>query len=645
MRSKLVPAFLLMLLPRLLLAAPSADVEQQGKTILHLLDYVAVEYPGFVRDGKVLNESEYREQAEFANQIRTRIEALPDNPGKATLSKQGEDFNKAVATKSDGARVVAYATSIRADLIHYYDIQVAPKRAPDIALGAHLYTQYCVSCHGEKGAGDGPQAKGLEPKPVNFLDRERADQRSLFALYNTITLGVAGTSMPAHPQLSDEERWALAFHVSRLAYEEATQAQGAKAWQKASDPAKKFSRMADVVMATPSATRQRDGDEAFAVLTYLRMTPSALQALQPPPLTFTIETLHSALDAYRAGRKNQAYDLAVTAYLEGFELAEGSIDQLDSDLRPRLEQDLMALRNHIKSGAPVTVVETSLAELEPKLRSTQSRLQAAMDSGSTDFIGSLVIVLREGIEAILVLAAMAAFLIKTGRRKGLAYLHGGWISALALGVITWFVSEKVISISGAQREVTEGVTALLSAVILLYVGFWLHSKTYASRWNAFIKSQVQEAIDGGTLWGVATVSFLAVYREVFETVLFYQAMWIQAEHVGRVSIVSGFALGAGLLALIAWALSRYSVRLPLGIFFGFSSVLMALLAIIFAGKGIAALQAAGKIDPIIIPGPTVSALGIFPNLQGVVVQLALVLLVIGGFVYSHHTANRRPTDA
>jgi high-affinity iron transporter len=645
MRPISILAALLLLLHAPSFAGDQRDADKQGKSILHLLDYVAVEYPGLVQGGKVLNEGEYHEQTEFAGQIRALIGALPDNSSKAALSKLAEDFRRAVLNKSEGAQVVALAAQIRADLIRGYDIQVAPKRPPDKALGAQVYQQYCVACHGANGAGDGPQAKGLDPKPVNFLDGERAGQRSLFSLYNVVSLGVNGTSMAAFSQLSDEQRWAVAFHVGSLAYNKEARERGEKAWEKHSDTTKIFGRLIDVVMLAPNDARTAHGDEAYAVLGYLRSTPSALVAQQPHPIAFSIDTLHSAVEAYKAGRRGEAYDLSVTAYLEGFELVEASIDNLETGLKPRLEQEFMALRNQIKSGAPVTVVENALAALEPKLRDTQGRLQAGNAEGSTDFVGSLIIVLREGVEAILVLAAMAAFLVKTGRRHGLVYLHGGWIAALLLGVITWFVSEKLISISGAQREVTEGVTALISAVMLLYVGFWLHSKTYASRWNAFIKSQVQDAVTGSTLWGIAMVSFIAVYREVFETVLFYQAMWVQAEHIGKVSILSGFASGSALLALLAWALSRYSVRLPLGLFFGFSSVLMAVLAIIFAGKGIAALQAAGKMDAISVAAPTVSALGIFPNMQGLLLQAVLIVLVIGGFAYSHYSATRKSSHA
>ena len=113
----------------------------------------------------------------------------------------------------------------------------------------------------------------------------------------------------------------------------------------------------------------------------------------------------------------------------------------------------------------------------------------------------------------LVLAAIIAFLVKAGRRDALPYVHAGWVSAIALGGITWLVATYAIGLSGANREITEGVTALLAAAMLIYVGFWLHNKAYAHAWNRFIKEQVGSALEKKTLWAMAGVSFLAVYRE------------------------------------------------------------------------------------------------------------------------------------
>jgi len=181
--------------------------------------------------------------------------------------------------------------------------------------------------------------------------------------------------------------------------------------------------------------------------------------------------------------------------------------------------------------------------------------------------------------------------------------------------------------------VTEGVTALVSAGLLLYVGFWLHGKASAVRWNQFIRNQMTTAIGRGALFSIALVSFLAVYREVFETVLFYQALWLQAEGNGQTAVVAGFAVGFTALVVVAWVIARMSVRLPLGAFFAASSVLLAVMAIVFAGQGIAALQEAGKLAASRINFPSIPLLGIYPNLQGLALQLALLTIIVIGFAY------------
>jgi high-affinity iron transporter len=212
--------------------------------------------------------------------------------------------------------------------------------------------------------------------------------------------------------------------------------------------------------------------------------------------------------------------------------------------------------------------------------------------------------------------------------------------ALLLGGLTWVVSSELISISGAQREVTEGVTALVSSAVLLYVGFWLHSKSSAAQWNAFIKQQMSGAARGGAWFSVGLVAFLAVYREVFETVLFYQALWVQSDGAARTAVLAGLASGMVALVALAWLIIRFSVRLPLGLFFGASSALLAVMAVVFAGQGIAALQAAGRLPVNPVSFPTIPLLGIYPNLQGLMLQILLVVVILSVFLHARQQDSR-----
>ena len=136
------------------------------------------------------------------------------------------------------------------------------------------------------------------------------------------------------------------------------------------------------------------------------------------------------------------------------------------------------------------------------------------------------------------------------------------------------------------------------------------------------------ALGAGTLWGLAGLSFIAVYREAFETILFYQALWVQTDTPGKSMALGGFVVGAAALGLVAWLVFRYSLRLPLRQFFSVTGILMFVLALVFAGKGVAALQEAGYIPVSPVPFPRVDLLGIYPNAQGLLLQLGLLLLAL-----------------
>jgi high-affinity iron transporter len=612
-------------------AAPETG-ESDPQSVVHLLDYVAVEYPQFVKNGQVVNAAEYGEQVEFAGQIERAIRKLPPNPAREQYAKQAAQLLASIRSKSDGAAVSRDAQQLQRAIIAAYNIEIAPRHAPDMRTAAATYAENCAVCHGVTGDGKGPQAASLQPSPTNFLDRARQSARSVYGLFNTITLGVEGTAMRPFSSLSPEQRWELAFYVSRFASTDAQRANGAEAWEHGQGRGA-FPDLAAVVTTTPEDARRKD-ETTEAVLAYLRANPA--QIAPPSPIAFSIATLRESFQRYQAGQPDEAYQLAVNAYLEGFELAEGSLDSRDHELRTNVEAGMMEYRNALKQAQSQELVRAKFDAAVGLLSEAQQRLATPTVSATASFLSSLVIIVREGLEAILVLAAMAAFLIRTGRREGLPWLHGGWIVALLLGGATWLVSSKLIAITGAQREVTEGVTALISAVLLLYVGFWLHNKANAAKWSEFIRGQMNSAVKGGTLFGFALVSFFAVYREVFETVLFYQTLWLESEGSAQTAVIVGLGVGSAILVVTAWLLARFSVRLPLRLFFGASSILLAIMAVVFAGQGIANLQSAGKLSANPITFPSVPVLGIYPNLQGLTLQLVLIAVIVAGFVYTRN---------
>ncbi|MEE4251111.1 MAG: FTR1 family protein [Alcanivoracaceae bacterium] len=221
-------------------------------------------------------------------------------------------------------------------------------------------------------------------------------------------------------------------------------------------------------------------------------------------------------------------------------------------------------------------------------------------------------------------------------------MHAGWVTALVAGGITWWAARSFISISGASREVMEGVAALAAALVLFYVGVWMHSKTHAAQWQAYIQKHVTERLKAGTLWGIAALAFVAVYREVFETVLFYEALLTQSLPAQIPTILSGFVVGTLCLSIIAWAMVRYSIKLPIRRFFSVTTYLLVGLSFVLIGKGVIALQEAAIIG--ISPLPIsfeIDWIGLKSTWQSLFGQFTVVVLFAVFAIHSRFSSVQR----
>lgn len=603
----------------------TSELATAPQAILHILDYLSVDYPSTVENGAVTEPEEYEEQREFVQQLMVHMQQLPEQSEKSALLERAATLATAIAQRAPGTQVQTLCAELSAGLITAYHVPIAPARLPPLSIAAALFQQHCVACHGAEGLGNGPAAAALQPPPSNFHLRERQAQRSVYGLYSTITLGVEGTAMPAFTRLSEDERWALAFYVSNFLATEAERAEGKRLWQQGRQH-EAFTNLGTLTQATPAMAAAQHGPAGAAVLAYLRSTPEQVMPTKLAALQFSREQLAASLQAYRAGEKTRAYDLAVAAYLEGFELAEASLSVLDGTLKQRIEADMGQYRQTLRRQAPVPVVAAQEAALQQLLHDATARLQTTHLSPTMGFVGALSILVREGLEAMLVIAAIVAFLIKLQRRDALRYVHIGWVGALATGGLTWLAAKHLIHLSGANRELTEGLTALVATIMLVYVGLWLHSHAHAQQWQRFLHGKVRQTLTGGTIWSLALISFIAVYREVVETVLFYETLWLQAGPASHTAIFCGLGTAVLVLLILGWTLFRLSVRLPLQLFFRINAALLLILAVIFAGKGISALQEAGQLPVNPVHLPTISLLGIYPTLEGLGLQIA----VIGG---------------
>jgi high-affinity iron transporter len=253
-------------------------------------------------------------------------------------------------------------------------------------------------------------------------------------------------------------------------------------------------------------------------------------------------------------------------------------------------------------------------------------------SGWGAFFESFLIILREGFEAILVIGAIVAFLLKTGHRERLSSI---WLGA-GLGVlgsaVTAVVLSTVLSAIPASREILEGVTLLVAVVILFSVSYWLISKVEAAKWQQFIRDKVTNALSHGGGKALAFVAFLAVYREGAETALFFQALFREDGAIA-LPLTLGILVGFVALAVVFTLFYRFGVRIPLRPFFSVTSALLYYMAFVFAGRGIKELQEGNVLSATRIPGfPTLPAMGIYPTVETVSLQLLLIVAFVFAIV-------------
>lgn len=609
--------------------AAAADGAATVPQTWQMIDYLATDYAGAVKDGAVISTSEYAEMREFSRTARSRIQALPPTASSAALLAEADTLIARIDGKASPADVARSAHTLADALLKAYPISTGPQRTPDLAQGATLYQQQCAACHGPAGRGDGPVGVRLSPPPVNFTDPARADERSALSLYEVITQGVQGTPMAAYGKtLSAASRWDLAYYVGTLAYPQGKAEGAARSWMRDATARARITNLNDLSQARVTQLAPELGQrESRLILGYLRAHPSALQeALHG--LSLARARLEASLTAYRAGAVAESTGMALSAYLDGIEPIEPQLNARDGGLRMQLETAMGAYRTALSRGAPLASVTAQAARVNSLLDQAQALTSEAGNDPLTTFLGAFTILVREGLEALLVVVALLAFLRKAERFAALRYVHAGWSSALLAGALTWALARYAISISGANRELTEGFSSVFAAAVLVSVGLWMHGKSIGGRWQAYLKDKMTFAVNQRSAWFLFGLAFISVYREVFETILFYVALWNPGE---RFWLLAGIGAGAVTLGLIAWILLRTSRRLPIGKFFSASSVLIAVLAIVLTGKGVSALQEAGWAPVTVAPVPHIEVLGVYPTWQSSLAQLMVLLVLVAGF--------------
>ena len=344
------------------------------------------------------------------------------------------------------------------------------------------------------------------------------------------------------------------------------------------------------------------------------------------------QSIQDAIARYQRGETQNAILDVQDSYFDRFEASgmENKIGSRDSAFKTTLEAYFTRLVSLMKAGQPAERLQSEASALEQDLQKAVTMLGEGEETQWSLLLYSLMIIVREGLEALLIVAAIVAYMVKNNHQDKLPLIRQSVIVALVASVITAVIFQLLFTNSGASRELLEGITMLIAVVMLFFMSYWLLSKVEARHWKAWLEGKLSHSLTTGSLVGLWLTSFLAVYREGAETVLFYYALIGDAKDVaGHMAIGVGFVIGCVVL-LAAWLVMRYSVvRLPLKPFFMFTGSFMYLMAFVFAGKGVLELVEGKLFQPTLINGfPEISWLGIYPYVETLLPQAVLLLAAL-----------------
>ncbi len=342
----------------------------------------------------------------------------------------------------------------------------------------------------------------------------------------------------------------------------------------------------------------------------------------------TVQSLVDKLNVAQAAMGRQDAPAALSALDEAHNSwfsVENAVKGRSVDAYHQFEQDLPLAQGALQKTPPDF---TTAGKLISGLSATLTPIASKSGSPYTAFDAGIVL-LREGFEAILIITALVAFVVKSGNADKRGWIWAGGAVGIAASILAAIALQAILgaATSGANGMLIEGIVGLIAAAMLFYVSYWLHSKSSITAWTHYIKSKSNAALAGGSLLSLALLAFLSVFREGAETAMFYLGM---AGSISASDLLLGIGGGLAALALIAVLMVKLGVRIPIHTFFLISSALIYYLGFKFVGTSILALQGVGWLPTHSLSWlPTLDWLGFYPTIEGVVVQGALI---VAGFI-------------
>lgn len=350
--------------------------------------------------------------------------------------------------------------------------------------------------------------------------------------------------------------------------------------------------------------------------------------------------LENVLQEYKEKKYDESLSSSRSAYLDSYENIEVPLRPINPDFTLDMEIKFAQLRNLIQSKVPYESVQAKIIEIRQGLDESERLVTGTgIIAPAIAFSTSFTIIFREGLESALIIGAILTYLEASRNDRFKKHVYYGIAIAILATAFTWFIAEYIIKISGASRELIEAIAGISAVVVLFWVSFWVLNKVETKKWIEFVKAKVWHATTTGSIMVFIMLSFFTVYREGFETVLFYQAMLSFAKYM-EIYVIAGLLIGLAVIVGIVFLIKKIGKKLPLRVLFGLTMGVGAYMSIAFIGNAVRSFQEAGYISTThligIIPRLDINLAkmtGIHPTLESVIAQLILLSVYVVGSLY------------
>jgi high-affinity iron transporter len=605
----------------LTLTTSSADPSlAQWHRAVGLLEYLHGDYRAAVESD---DAAELFEQRGLAKELEEALLQL--GPPAERYVNRAQTLRAGIEQKAAPALIEAETKQLSLDIVSTQKLVRSPAAIPSLEKGKTVFLDQCAQCHGATGHADTQRALAMRPQPANFNDVQRMASVTAYKVLNTTRFGVPQTPMVPLTDLTDAQRWDVAFYVMSLRH---------------TTPGSPNQPRCDDDQSNPASLEQ------LATLTdtelqslYPTQSLACLRTTSPTINTKTLTSkaqrgIEQALLHFSAKDFKLARQQLVDVYLNDIEPLEPALKARNPVQLKQLEGAFAAAREAAEQGVGM---EAPANELKRILASLAEKRQAS-DFWSV-FVGALLILLREGFEATVVVGALLAVLKKMSATEHARVVHWGWISALVAGGLLFVFAGQFFA--GANREWLESLVALAAVGMLIYAALWLNARANMSQFMTEMRGKMKAALTRKSALGLFLIAFSSVGRESVETVLFLQGLAADS----RSGVLWGTLAGLGCLLGLVMLVRTVGFVLPMKTLFSASTALLLATAVVLLGKGLHGLQELDIVSFRPFGSFQVAALGVFPDLVTVASQGLLAMVLVAVVWWPKEKRSRVSTEA